>query len=129
MSFQRDKRLAKHRRQVRKTNKGLAKHRRQVRKTNKGLRAHKAKEILVWKGYCTWMYLESNHILQVRGVNVLSSSPMMIVALLEGEQHFINWLKTTEIDTIMTMLSYWPFSAEQQRYAKLAHASLCANKP
>jgi hypothetical protein len=105
----------------------LAKHERKVRKGNLGRKAHKAKEILVWKGFCAWMYLESNHIFQVRGVNVLSYPPKMIVALLEGEQHFIKWLKSTSIDTIMTMLSCWPFSAEQQRYARLAYASLCAN--
>lgn len=106
----------------------LAKHRRKVRKVNLGRKAHEAKEILVWKGFCAWMYLESNQIFQVRGVNVLSYPSKMIVALLEGEQHFINWLENTSIDVIIMMLMV-SFSAEQQRYAKMAYASLCANYP
>jgi len=105
----------------------LAKHRCQVRKANLGRKTHEAKEISVWKGFCAWMYLESKHVFFVRGVDVLSLPPKMVVALLEGEQQFIRWLLDTSIEDIMTMLSIYPFSAAQQRYARLAYASLCAN--
>jgi len=106
----------------------LTKHRREVRKANQGRKAHEAKEISIWKGFIGWMYLESKRVSQVRGVDVWSLQPTVVVALLEGEQLFINWLKRTSIEDIMTMLIY-PFSAAQQQYARLAYASLCANKP